>query len=144
MAQSTKTRIRLLAGGAVAFLTLGFAVSADANAAVTDACPAREIQRIWDGGTSTNQKCQYVPDQLDHLFYPGTMFTTSLAHTYKADVVVIQLRLRDLNYSPVAIDGHYGKQTAGAISRYQRNHGLLVDGKTGEQTWEGLFGLGPA
>jgi hypothetical protein len=142
MAPTTKTRTRLglLATGAVAALALGFAVPADA--AVTDACPAREIQRIWDGGTSSNPDCLYVPDQFDHMFYGGTMYTTNFAHTYKGDVVAIQLRLRDLDYSPLAIDGYYGNQTAGAVSRYQRNHGLVVDGKTGRQTWKSLFGLG--
>jgi hypothetical protein len=138
----TGTRVRLAAAGAVAFLALGFAVSADAGAAVTDTCPAREIQRVWDGGTTSHPGCENLADQFDHMFYGGTMFTTRLAQVYKGDVVAIQLRLRDLNYAPLAIDGHYGTQTAGAVGRYQRNHGLIVDGKVGLQTWKALFGLG--
>jgi peptidoglycan hydrolase-like protein with peptidoglycan-binding domain len=72
------------------------------------------------------------------------MYTTALSHTYRANVVVIQLALRDRNYSPLAVDGYYGTQTRNAVKRYQRNHHLVVDGKVGLQTWRSLFGLGAA
>lgn len=40
-------------------------------------------------------------------------------------------------------DGYYGtRQTEPAVTRFLRNHGLVVDGKVGPQTWEALFGLG--
>jgi hypothetical protein len=144
MARSTTTRIRIraLTGGAVALLALGLAVPA-ASASVSDACPARDIQRIWDGGTSYNPDCKYVPGQLSTLDYPGTMFSTAMQGVYRGDVVAIQLRLRDLSYSPMAVDGHYGRQTAAAITRFQRSAGDVVDGKTGAQTWRDLFGQLP-
>lgn len=144
MAPSTtrRNRVRMLTGGAVVLLTLGLGVPV-ASAYVSDECPAAQIQRIWDGGTSYDPDCRYVPEQLRTLDYPGTMFTTAMKGVYRGDVVAIQLRLRDLNYTPIAVDGHYGPQTAAAITRFQRSAGDVVDGKTGPQTWRDLFGQLP-
>jgi murein L,D-transpeptidase YcbB/YkuD len=135
-------RRTIAALGAAATVTLGLSAAAPAGAAAQ--CPAQEIRKVWDGGTSTVKACENMADRLDHLFYPGSMLTTALNSVYKENVVFVQLRLRDLNYSPLAIDGYYGTQTAGAVKRYQKNHGLVVDGKVGKQTWKALFGLGPA
>ena len=107
-------------------------------------CPAAEIKKVWYGGTSSVKACENMPDVLDHLFYPGHMLTKALSGTYRENVVFVQLRLRDLNYRPLAADGYYGNQTAGAVKRYQHNHSLIEDGKVGKQTWKALFGLGPA
>jgi hypothetical protein len=112
---------------------------------VPNRCPVDEIVVGWYGGPPVSHPvCPDMADYLDHLFYPGSMYTTALSHTYRANVVVIQLALRDRHYTPLAVDGHYGAQTAGAVKRYQRNHGLTVDGKVGLQTWRSLFGLGRA
>jgi hypothetical protein len=132
----------MLTGGAMALLALGVAVPA-ASASVSDACPAAQIQRIWDGGTSYDPDCRYVPEQLKTLEYPGTMFTTAMKGVYRGDVLAIQLRLRDLHYAPITVDGHYGPQTAAAITRFQRSAGDVVDGRTGPQTWRDLFGQLP-
>lgn len=140
-------RTALVAGAATVILTLGVGQTAMAQPTGTAAsatCPAKEIQKVWDGGTSYVKACENMADRLDHLFYPGYMLTTAQRYTYQENAVFVQLRLRDLNYSPLAIDGYYGSQTAGAVTRYQRNHGLVVDGKVGQQTWKALFGLGPS
>jgi peptidoglycan hydrolase-like protein with peptidoglycan-binding domain len=105
-------------------------------------CPVKEIKKVWYGGTST--MCPNLPDELDHLFYPGHQFTTALAHKYRERVVFIQLRLHDRGHRAIVVDGHYGKQTRTIVKRYQRKHGLVVDGKVGLQTWKSLFGLGRA
>lgn len=145
---NTRRLGRGVAAGLLAVAALGAGLSGTAHAEtgkiIAYTCPAPEIQKIWDGGASTVKGCESMPDRLDHLFYPGRMLTTALAQSYEENVVFVQLRLRDLNYSPLAIDGHYGNQTAGAVTRYQRNHALIVDGKVGQQTWKALFGLGPA
>jgi murein L,D-transpeptidase YcbB/YkuD len=130
---------------AAAVLTLGVGGASAGPLSTTAAtCPAKEIEKVWYGGTSTVKACENMADRLDHLFYPGRMLTTAQAATYRENVVFVQLRLRDLAYRPLAVDGYYGDQTAGAVTRYQRNHGLVVDGKVGPQTWKELFGLGPA
>jgi hypothetical protein len=141
---------RELSGVAVA-LTLvlggsavGGAAAAQAAAASSRAkqCPVKEIKKVWYGGTST--KCPNLPDELDHLFYPGSPYTTKLKNTYRERTVFIQLRLHDLHYGPLAIDGKFGEQTADTVKRYQRNHHLTVNGKVGLKTWKKLFGLGAA
>jgi len=108
-------------------------------------CPTQEVVHVWYGGEQhprTYEPCGDLAAQFDHLFYRGQMLTTEMDGFRRLDVMEVQLRLRDLNYSPLAVDGQYGSQTAGAVSRYQRNHGLIVDGKVGLQTWKSLFGLG--
>jgi murein L,D-transpeptidase YcbB/YkuD len=39
---------------------------------------------------------------------------------------------------PVAIDGRFGPETAGAVTRYQRDHGLAADGIAGPRTLASL------
>ena len=46
----------------------------------------------------------------------------------------LQLRLRRLGDRPGPIDGLYGPRTAAAVVRFQRSHGLAIDGVVGPQT----------
>ena len=134
---------RLSAVTAAAVLTVG--LTASSASAVPNSCPINEIVVGWYGGPPVSDPvCPDMGDYLDHLFYPGSMYTTALSHSYRANVVVIQLALRDRHYSPLAVDGYYGNQTKNAVMRYQRNHHLVVDGKVGLRTWKSLFGLGAA
>ena len=55
-----------------------------------------------------------------------------------AQVVKLQTRLKDLGYYTGEIDGRYGPQTAIAVSKYQQDNGLKVDGKVGTQTLASL------
>jgi hypothetical protein len=108
-------------------------------------CPTAEVVRVWYGAAqhpSTVEPCGDLAAEFDHLFYRGDMLTTAMDGFKRLDVMEVQLRLHDFNYSPVVVDGQYGAQTAGAVTRYQRNHGLVADGKVGRQTWVSLFGLG--
>lgn len=104
-------------------------------------CPVGEVKKVWYGGTS--KKCPNLPDELDHLFYTS-QFTTALAHKYRERTAFIQLRLKDLGFTPIGIDGLYGNQTKSVVKRYQKKKHLTVDGKVGLQTWKSLFGLGKA
>ena len=51
-----------------------------------------------------------------------------------AQVVKLQTRLKELGYYTGEIDGKYGPQTAIAVSKYQQDNKLKVDGKVGTQT----------
>lgn len=148
MSTSLARRVRrplIALTGAAFALSLAAGTAAAAPSAPAGAhCPVSQIAKVWYGGTQdpeTYMACGDLAEQIEHLYYPGTMLSTSLASYYREDVVFVQLRLRDLNYRPLAVDGRYGSQTAGAVKRYQRNHGLVVDGKVGPQTWRALFGL---
>src|ERR687896_2620952 len=46
----------------------------------------------------------------------------------------LQLRLRRLGDRPGPIDGLYGPMTEAAVERFQRSHGLAIDGVVGQQT----------
>jgi hypothetical protein len=52
-----------------------------------------------------------------------------------------QNALRRLNVAgaPRRVDGFYGRETANAVKRLQRKHGLTVDGRVGPQTWKILL-----
>jgi hypothetical protein len=50
-------------------------------------------------------------------------------------VKLVQYSLRFLDYPVGPVDGVYGSVTRAAVRRYQQDHGLVVDGTTGPQTW---------
>lgn len=54
------------------------------------------------------------------------------------DVWDLQYRLKTLGYYNQPLDGTYGKHTADAVRKYQKNYGLPVDGIAGKQTWASL------
>ena len=51
-------------------------------------------------------------------------------------VTRVQGGLSQLGYNPGPVDGQFGPQTADAIRDYQRDHGLLVDGRASAQLAE--------
>jgi hypothetical protein len=133
--------LALVLGGGTA-VTAAPATTSSQGTATAKQCPVKEIKKVWYGGTS--KKCPNLPDQLDHLFYPGFQFTTAFKDKYLERTVFIQLRLKDEGFKPITIDGKYGNQTKNVVKRYQKAKHLTVDGKVGKQTWKALFGLGPA
>ena len=48
------------------------------------------------------------------------------------------IALQDPTHENVIPDGIYGPQTASAVSRFQRKHGLPVTGVTAQNTWEAI------
>ncbi len=55
------------------------------------------------------------------------------------EVMAIQKRLAELNYSVGTIDGDFGSGTEAAIKRFQADHGLDVDGVVGSDTYRALM-----
>jgi peptidoglycan hydrolase-like protein with peptidoglycan-binding domain len=56
------------------------------------------------------------------------------------DVRVVERRLVDFGYGEVGlIDGEYDDQTKSAVTHFQQDYGLEVDGSVGFQTWQMLF-----
>ncbi|WP_010276766.1 spore cortex-lytic enzyme [Paenibacillus senegalensis] len=69
--------------------------------------------------------------------------TTAAAPTVQqgsqsGDVWDLQFRLHTVGYYQHSIDGIFGYHTLTAVSRFQQNYGLKVDGIAGPQTWSAL------
>ncbi|MBD8507031.1 peptidoglycan-binding protein [Hoyosella sp. G463] len=58
------------------------------------------------------------------------------------DVAALQTRLQDLGFYTDMIDGYFGPGTHSALSSYQREFGLVVDGICGPETLRSLEMLG--
>ena len=65
-------------------------------------------------------------------------FTISEGSDNTQAVRLLQAALASLNYDVGPIDGDFGPVTTSAVMRYQSNHGLVVDGLVGDQTWTSL------
>jgi len=50
----------------------------------------------------------------------------------------IQAALKNGGYDPGALDGKMGPRTKDAVRKFQKAHGLVVDGVVGRNTWEKL------
>ena len=68
---------------------------------------------------------------------PRTPSTWSYDPTNQQLTLRTQLALRDLGYTLPA-NGVYDTATREAVTRFQRNHGLVADGEAGSQTWDCL------
>lgn len=55
------------------------------------------------------------------------------------DVAIVQYKLAREGYNVGTVDGIAGAKFDAAVKAYQRNKGLLVDGKVGINTWNSLF-----
>lgn len=55
------------------------------------------------------------------------------------EVIAIQKRLAELNYTISNIDGDFGPETETAVKRFQTDKGLDVDGIIGEATYKALM-----
>ena len=55
------------------------------------------------------------------------------------DVAIVQYKLAREGYNVGTVDGIAGAKFDASVKAYQRNKGLLVDGKVGINTWNSLF-----
>ena len=68
------------------------------------------------------------------------IWATNNRSANNAAVIRVQAGLQDLGYSPGPIDGVQGSQTTSAIKAYQRDNGLLVDGRASYELAEHIAG----
>lgn len=57
------------------------------------------------------------------------------------EVTKIQQKLKELNYLQANVTGYYGNETQNAIMAFQRDKGLIADGKAGPATQNALLGI---
>jgi len=50
----------------------------------------------------------------------------------------VQMALKNAGYYVANVDGKIGAQTKAAIGKFQKDHGLQVDGVVGQKTWQEL------
>ena len=55
------------------------------------------------------------------------------------EVTYLQQLLNKKSRATIAVDGYFGEETKQMVQIYQRNHGLVVDGIVGPQTWSSLL-----
>ncbi|MEU3175073.1 peptidoglycan-binding protein [Streptomyces sp. NPDC007000] len=82
-------------------------------------------------------------ERVDGLWYAGQSDTKEelLANGYAGpEVAEVQCLLERAGYAPGDIDGIYGPLTERAVTRLQRDAGLVVDGIVGPHTWGALRG----
>ena len=90
--------------------------------------------RCWDTGVlipwmtygAVNSAFVYIPPLLLYAIgAPNMIVSTTMA---------IQQALADAGFDPGAIDGIFGRGTAGATADFQRANGLVADGQVGVKT----------
>ncbi len=54
------------------------------------------------------------------------------------DVIYLQRLLNKKGRATIAVDGYFGPETKKMVEIYQTQHGLVVDGIVGPQTWSSL------
>ena len=57
------------------------------------------------------------------------------------DVKAVKDKLLELGYLKTAIKPTFGWESAAAVKKFQKEHGLVVDGKVGPITWNALFNV---
>jgi peptidoglycan hydrolase-like protein with peptidoglycan-binding domain len=72
---------------------------------------------------------------------PGTVREGSSGDAVRA--VQFLLSVEGYGLGPGGIDGHFGPRTKTLVERFQRGHGLHVDGVVGPATWRAFFALAP-
>lgn len=60
---------------------------------------------------------------------------------YGNDVKQIQTRLKQIGFYSDLIDGYFGNNTQKAVTSFQQDTGLTIDGSCGPATWNRLFNL---
>lgn len=89
------------------------------------------------------ERAQRIADQSDAPVYepprfPGRLMRVTTPMMHGDDIRDLQARLKFRGWQ-IAVDGWYGPDTRDIVIAYQREKGLAVDGKAGEQTWNSVF-----
>lgn len=99
-------------------------------------CPGPELY-LWvhSGGPRPSGPAapMYEPPR-----FPGRLMRVTTPMMHGDDIRDLQSRLKFRGWQ-IAVDGWYGPDTRDVVTAYQREKGLAVDGKAGEQTWNSVF-----
>ncbi|HEY9728766.1 MAG TPA: peptidoglycan-binding protein [Chroococcales cyanobacterium] len=70
----------------------------------------------------------------------ATTHPTLMSGSVGEEVTYLQQLLNQKGRATIKVDGYFGDETKQMVEIYQRNHGLVVDGIVGQQTWSSLEG----
>jgi N-acetylmuramoyl-L-alanine amidase len=56
----------------------------------------------------------------------------------KANIKLVQTRLKELGYYTISVDGIWGSKTLAAVKKFQKDYGLTADGIVGKNTEKAL------
>ena len=68
----------------------------------------------------------------------ATTHSTLMEGNEGEEVTYLQQLLNKKSRATIAVDGYFGSETKQMVQIYQQNHGLVVDGVVGPQTWSSL------
>src|SRR3954454_13550870 len=85
------------------------------------------------------RRCEELADPM--LPYPDRALTTADGSRFSPAVRLIQDSLNYLGYGCLSEDGHFGSKTRTAVTQFQGDHKLPVDGRVSADTWERLTTL---
>ena len=66
---------------------------------------------------------------------PETQMPTLRMGSRRFEVHLLQANLKELGYHLGRVDGIFGRRTRASVMAFQADHGLVVDGIAGPQTW---------
>jgi peptidoglycan hydrolase-like protein with peptidoglycan-binding domain len=96
---------------------------------------------LGGGGTAIALACGDAPSE------PSTLASTMPQVRYGqsgADVLALQLALKERKGYPLNGTGYYGDKTLAAVKAFQRKNGIRSSGIVGSKTWHALLGSLPA
>jgi peptidoglycan hydrolase-like protein with peptidoglycan-binding domain len=96
----------------------------------------------WQSATTGDWIALSQPIGALHRFTPSRSYATLGVHA-QGDVVVWAQEHLVAAGERVAIDGSFGPLTLRAVEKFQRGHGLPVDGLIGQNTWSALLRYSP-
>ena len=85
---------------------------------------------------SMNEDAEDTADDASHSTVLPILSRSLLYGSTGSDVLAMQKVLLQLGYAVGPADGEFGSQTENAVYAFQRDHGLIVDGWVGDQTWD--------
>ncbi len=105
----------------------GAGIGAGAGAVVGAVTGLSVLQGVVIGAAAGGLLGGLTDEEVINLGDP--IWATDTHEANDAAIARVQAGLYELGYDPGPIDGVKGAQTTNAIRAYQRNHGLLVDGR---------------
>ena len=139
---SSGSKVRTLQNRLIALGYLSGKATGEYDAATRAAVFAfQDANKLWKDGIAGPKtlKLLYSNNAKKASSAVASMGETLESGSKGSAVKALQKRLKELGYLKGSVDGSYGEVTEDAVKRFQKQHGLKVDGKAGAETLELLY-----